>query len=252
MVKRVVISGETIKRAGVRSTKASAMLSGREVPDGHERSTAVQRSIDEQATEIPSGEWIASAIDVNEKATAAPVAAGLCWDRSRAIVTFPTGDFRANSEYHGDVSKAALCATRRSSDLSKHSAEVFAEAEDHPVTVTRRDGEALVLMSQREADSRTRMLNLAAQLIGVMLDGNGALADRMCRAFPWMLALSPEDRTACAHDLVDAARASFTTEQPYLVLAELASWKETATAIAGGLCQGKPDWLDGDAVVARP
>lgn len=53
---------------------------------------------------------------------------------------------------------------RRSSDLSKHSAEVFAEAEDHPVTVTRRDGEALVLMSH-EAESRNRMLQFAARLM---------------------------------------------------------------------------------------
>lgn len=75
----MVVSREAVKRAGVRSTKASAMLSGREVPDGHERSTAVQRFIDEQATEIPSGEWTASAIDVNDWAAAAPVAAGLCW-----------------------------------------------------------------------------------------------------------------------------------------------------------------------------
>ena len=44
--------------------------------------------------------------------------------------------------------------TRRSSDLSKRSAEVFAEAEKHPVTVTRRDGESLVLMSAREAQGR--------------------------------------------------------------------------------------------------
>ena len=53
-------------------------------------------------------------------------------------------------------------AVRRSSDLSKHSAEVFAEAENHPVTVTRRDGESLVLMSQREADARNELLNIAA------------------------------------------------------------------------------------------
>ncbi len=108
---------------------------------------------------------------------------------------------------------ALRATTRRSSDLSKHSAEVFAEAEDHPVTVTRRDGEALVLMSQREADSRTRMLQFAAQLIGVAVDDNGPLAERMARAFPWMLALSPADRNICAQDLVDAARASFSTDQ---------------------------------------
>ena len=88
--------------------------------------------------------------------------------------------------------------TRRSSDLSKHSAEVFAEAEDHPVTVTRRDGESLVLMSQREAEGRSRLLKFAAQLITVTLDDTGSLAERMSKAFPWMLALSPADREACA------------------------------------------------------
>lgn len=134
--------------------------------------------------------------------------------------------------------------TRRSSDLSKHSAEVFAEAENHPVTVTRRDGEALVLMSQREADGRTGLLNLAAQLITVTLDESGTLAERMSKSFPWMLALSPTDRETCAQELVDAARASFATSQPHLALAELTSWKETATAIAAGLGNVDLDWLD--------
>ncbi|MET9328498.1 prevent-host-death protein [Tsukamurella sp. NPDC003166] len=140
--------------------------------------------------------------------------------------------------------------TRRSSDLSKRSAEVFAEAEDHPVTVTRRDGENLVLMSQREAEGRARLLEFAAQLIGVAVDGDGSLADRMTRAFPWMFALSAEGRVRCAQDLVDAARASFSTDQPHLVMAELTSWRETATAIAAGLGRAEVEWLsaDGDPV----
>lgn len=134
--------------------------------------------------------------------------------------------------------------TRRSSDLSRHSAEVFAEAEEHPVTVTRRDGESLVLMSQREAEGRARLLELAAQLITVTTDDTGTLASRMTKAFPWMLALSEADRARCAQDLVDAARASFAVDQPHLALTELMSWKETATALAAGL--GSPDleWLD--------
>ena len=140
--------------------------------------------------------------------------------------------------------------TRRSSDLSKHSAEVFAEAEDHPVTVTRRDGETLVLMSQREAEGRTRLLEFAAQLIGVAVDDDGPLAGRMSKAFPWMLALSPQDRWTCAQDLVDAARASFSTDQPHLALAELTSWRETATAIAAGLGRDDLQWLDSDAARA--
>ncbi|GEM32558.1 prevent-host-death protein [Nocardia neocaledoniensis NBRC 108232] len=143
-------------------------------------------------------------------------------------------------------------ATRRSSDLSKHPAEVFAEAENHPVTVTRRDGEALVLMSQREAQGRARLLNFAAQLITVTLDDSGSLAERMSKAFPWMLALSPADREACAQDLVDAARASFATDQPHLAIAELTSWKETATAIAAGLGSVDLDWLDAPETVERP
>ncbi|MBB1152644.1 MULTISPECIES: prevent-host-death protein [Amycolatopsis] len=143
-------------------------------------------------------------------------------------------------------------ATRRSSDLSKHSAEVFAEAEDHPVTVTRRDGEALVLMSKREAEGRSRLLDFAAQLITVTLDDQGTLADRMAKVFPWMLALSPADRASCAQDLVDAARASFSTDQPHLAIAELTSWKETATAVAAGLGRTDLEWLDEDETVERP
>lgn len=153
------------------------------------------------------------------------------------------------------MTTTALHTTRRSSDLSKRSAEVFAEAEDHPVTVTRRDGEALVLMSQREAEGRARLLEFAAQLIGVAVDDDGPLAVRMSRAFPWMLALSPADRLTCAQDLLDAARASFSTDQPYLALAELTSWRETATALAAGLGNAEPDWLDADdddTVVERP
>ena len=147
--------------------------------------------------------------------------------------------------------------TRRSSDLSKHSAEVFAEAEDHPVTVTRRDGEALVLMSQREAVGRARLLNFAAQLITVTLDDQGTLAERMAKVFPWMLALSPADRETCAQELVDAARASFSTDQPHLAIAELTSWKETATAVAAGLGSADVEWLDdadaaGDAELGEP
>lgn len=142
--------------------------------------------------------------------------------------------------------------TRRSSDLSKHSAEVFAEAEDHPVTVTRRDGEALVLMSQREAEGRARLLDFAAQLITVTLDERGSLAERMTRVFPWMLALSASDRETCAQNLVDAARASFSTDQPQLAVAELTSWKETAVAVAAGLNSVDLEWLDGDEIVERP
>lgn len=142
--------------------------------------------------------------------------------------------------------------TRNSSDLSKHSASLFAEAEQHPVTVTRRDGESLVLMSQREAEGRTRLLELAAQLITVAVESEGTVAERMSRSFPWMLALTPDEREACATELLDAARASFATEQPHLALVEFNAWKETATAVAAGLADAELDWLEDPEAVERP
>lgn len=142
--------------------------------------------------------------------------------------------------------------TRRSSDLSKHSADVFAEAEDHPVQITRRDGEPLVLSSQREVDERALLLQFAADLITVTLDDEGTLASRMARKFEWMHALSAADQVACAQDLVDAARASFSTGQAHLAVAELTSWRETATAIAAGLTAAPVEWLDNMPSVERP
>ncbi|MFF1817743.1 prevent-host-death protein [Kribbella sp. NPDC058245] len=140
----------------------------------------------------------------------------------------------------------------QSSDLSRSSAEVFAAAADHPVEVTRRDGESLVLMSESENRARTSLLELAAQLIAVSTSLEGTLGERMSNHFPWMLALSTEGRETCATDILASARASFATGQAYLALAELTSWRETATAIAAGLGHASVEWLDEDEPVERP
>lgn len=139
-----------------------------------------------------------------------------------------------------------------SSDLSRHSGMVFAAAEDHPVQVTRRDGDALVLMSQREADARESLLQLAAQLIAAATSESGTLAESMAERLTWMLALSTEDQERCAADLLRAARASFATNQAHLAIAELTAWRETAIATAAGLGTGRVDWIDTGIVVERP
>ncbi|MFB9163633.1 prevent-host-death protein [Arthrobacter psychrochitiniphilus] len=142
--------------------------------------------------------------------------------------------------------------TFQSSELSRSSAEVFAAAADHPVEVTRRDGESLVLMSGSADRARTNLLELAAQLVAVSTSTDGPLVTRMIDRFPWMLALSPADQQACANDILSAARASFATNQPHLAIAELTAWRETATAIAAGLGQEPVEWLDDSVVVERP
>ena len=74
----------------------------------------------------------------------------------------------------------------------------------------------------------------------------------MSDRFPWMLALSPADQETCADDVLAAARASFATNQPHLAIAELSSWRETATAIAAGLGKEPVEWLDNSEAVERP
>lgn len=142
--------------------------------------------------------------------------------------------------------------TFQSSELSRNSASVFAAAEEHPITVTRRDGETLVLMSERESSARDRLYEFAAQIIAATTDDRGSLTERMADRFPWMFALSAEDREVAATDLVRAARASFTTKQAHLALAEVYAWRETAEAIAAGLTSGDIEWLDDEDAVERP
>lgn len=151
------------------------------------------------------------------------------------------------------MSTAAVSRTSfQSSELSRSSAEVFAAASDHPVQVTRRDGEALVLMTESADKARSALMELAAQLVAVSTDAEGTLASRMSDRFPWMLALSPADREACAADVLAAARASFATKQAHLAIAELTAWRETATAIAAGLGNEPVEWLDAEESVERP
>ncbi|MCX8455576.1 prevent-host-death protein [Paenarthrobacter ureafaciens] len=142
--------------------------------------------------------------------------------------------------------------TFQSSELSRSSAEVFAAASDHPVRVTRRDGEALVLMSESADLARASLLELAAQLVAVSTSTEGTLASKMSDRFPWMLALSPADQEACASQILAAARASFATNQPHLAISELTSWRESATAIAAGLGKEPVEWLDAVENVERP
>lgn len=140
----------------------------------------------------------------------------------------------------------------QSSELSRSSAEVFAAAADHPVRVTRRDAETLVLMTESADRARTSLLELAAQLVAVSTDTSGTFADRMSDRFPWMLALTPDDQALCAKAVLAAARASFATNQPHLAVAELNGWRETATAIAAGLGREPVEWLDEPVAVERP
>lgn len=156
-------------------------------------------------------------------------------------------------KYDDDMPSATRSPrTYASSDLSRNPAAVFDAAGEHPVRVTRRDGDDLVLMSQGEANAREKLLELAAQLIAATTDDTGSLSQRLANHFPWMLALSPTGQEQCAAELVAAARASFATGQAHLAVATMTSWRETAIALAAGLGPEPVDWLPVPEPVERP
>ena len=140
----------------------------------------------------------------------------------------------------------------QSSDLSRHSAAVFAAAEEAPVEVTRRDGETLVLTTKREVAAHERILEVAAQLIAVSLDDRGTLEDRLARPFPWIKLLSIEDQKTCAQDIIDTARGAFVASQPRRILTEIKAWQNTAEAVAAGWGEEEPDWLREPVAVKKP
>jgi hypothetical protein len=152
------------------------------------------------------------------------------------------------------VSLLAHQASRvvQSSDLSRHSREVFAAAEESPVEVTRRDGESLVLTTKREFDARDDVLEVAAQLIAVSLDDKGTLVDRLAGPFPWIKLLNEADQRECARNIVETARGAFTVHQPERLLSEVAAWRNTAEAVAAGWGNEPIDWAGDAGAVARP
>jgi hypothetical protein len=63
-----------------------------------------------------------------------------------------------------------------------------------------------VLMPESADQARASLLELASQLFAVTTSTEGTLAVRMSDRFPWMLALSPADRDACADAVLAAGR----------------------------------------------
>ena len=140
----------------------------------------------------------------------------------------------------------------QSSELSRNPLKVFSAAEKTPVTVTRRDGEDLVLTSKSQAASRNEFFEFTAKIVVSTCGEEGTLTERMVSQFPWMLALDKDDREKCAKNLIDAALISMTTHQTRHALIELNSWKDTAEAMAAGWFDEPFERLEIPLLVPRP
>ncbi|CAB4639430.1 unannotated protein [freshwater metagenome] len=140
----------------------------------------------------------------------------------------------------------------QSSELSRNPLKVFSAAEKTPVTVTRRDGEDLVLMSKKETESVPQFHSHVAQVVSALDDERGTLVERMTRYFPWMLALELDAQEECAKDLIRTTKAALATNAPTLALAELNAWTATAETKALGIDFDDVEWLETPILVERP
>lgn len=140
---------------------------------------------------------------------------------------------------------------RYSSDLSDHSDEVFREAEQDPVTIVRHDGDDLLLLTKNDYDERVAFLELVGHVLTAALD-TPSLEIGLARPYPWILALSDEDRGQFVEELVGALRPMSSHNQPNRALGVLLAWRESSEAIAGGLLDAPVTWREETTTVPRP
>lgn len=144
------------------------------------------------------------------------------------------------------MSAATVSRSVRSSELSRNPAAVFKAAEDGPVTITRRDGESLVLTKSSDAKRQRAGLELAAHLVAASLSPEDQpFEERLRLPFPWTEFLTAEDRATFAKEVVDVARACAAVSQFDHLLVTIKAWQSTAEALASGYTADEDlDWLD--------
>lgn len=147
---------------------------------------------------------------------------------------------------------AKLLEKVQSSDLSRNPLKVFSAAEKAPVTVTRRDGEDLVLMNKRETQHMDEFHTYISQVLTALADNEGNLVQRLAKSFPWILAFKKDGQIECAEELVRTAKVAMATSVPTYALHALYSWRGTAEAHALGIQVEEVQWLASPIPVPRP
>jgi PHD/YefM family antitoxin component YafN of YafNO toxin-antitoxin module len=152
------------------------------------------------------------------------------------------------------MSTVMINRTATSSDLSRNPAQVFRAADEGPVTITRRDGEPLMLLRSKTVEREHEALQLAASLVAASLaPGESSFADRLLLPFPWLGFLPAHQREQFASEIVDVSRACASISSFDRLFVVLSEWKATAEAVASGYTPDTElDWLDESEAVDDP
>lgn len=123
------------------------------------------------------------------------------------------------------------------SDLLRHPNEVIARLDAGAITITRRDGEALVLAKAGAARGGQRVLDQLSQLIASSLDDATCdrMADSLTDQHPWVVLLPDPARRTFVGDYFRLLRASAATGGFAQLRPFLDSWEATAEAYAHGV-----------------
>lgn len=139
------------------------------------------------------------------------------------------------------------------SELSRNSKAVATAAEKGPVTITRRDGDELVLLPKSFIENEHSGLAAVAQVLEIIAGDDGVSQTvRLNRTFPWVQFLPDGDKREFVDDIVSTARACASVAKFDPLKQAIHAWKSTAEAHAAGW--GKTDyiWFEEEIPVERP
>jgi hypothetical protein len=139
---------------------------------------------------------------------------------------------------------ATVRQTATFSVLLRSPKDVVAAAERGEVTITRRDGEDLVLTTAASARRNRDGLALASSIIAAAVAVSPeTFAGRLRVQFPWMTSLSETEQEMLAAEVVDLSRACAAGHQFDMLAIAVDAWQSTAGAYAAGVPKDA-DWLD--------
>jgi len=139
------------------------------------------------------------------------------------------------------------------SELSRNSRAVAAAADNGPVTITRRDGDELILMRKADADGeRSGLASVAQVLAALASDPTQPLNERIAAMYPWVHLLPESDQSLFGTELIDMVRACASVAQFEPLATLIHAWQTTAAAYAAGWTDTDYDWLPDEIPVERP
>ena len=141
------------------------------------------------------------------------------------------------------------------SDLSRKSKEVAELADHGPVTITRRDGETLLLVKASDVERTRHGQQVAAQIVGAAVQvWPNSFAEALRQPFPWVEFLDHQGRESFAQEVVDIARACAAFGEFDRLESTIESWRATAEAAAMGVDPTGSDleWLSAPEPVEMP